>query len=92
MEELYFIGTDIVEETRTLVNETIKECTNGMTENELRAYKYGVQNTLNALIAVVCTEYENEFVVHINGIECPTEFDIDDLMLYLNQENINGTY
>lgn len=83
MEELYFIGMDILEETKTLVNETIEECTKGMTENELRAYNLGVENTLRALFANTCTEHEGEFVINVNNLETDFYISIDELKDYL---------
>ena len=53
MNELYFLGMDIVEETNTLVNTTTMTCTNGMTENELRAYTMGIKNTISALAGIL---------------------------------------
>lgn len=83
MNELFFIGTDILEETKRLSEFTTITCTDGMTESELSAYKLGVQNTLSALMAVLDVDCPNECVVNINGMEVPTELDIDDLEKYL---------
>jgi hypothetical protein len=83
MNELFFIGTDILEETKRLSEFTTIMCTDGMTDSELSAYKLGVQNTLSALMAVLDVDEDNECVVNINGMEIPTELDIDDLEKYL---------
>ena len=79
MHELYFVGMDIVEETRTLVDFTTITCTNGMTENELNAYKLGIKNTLAALKGVLNVDSSNECAVNINGMDIPTELTIDEL-------------
>lgn len=82
MKELYFVGMDIIEETKTLVDFTTSICTDGMNENELKAYKMGVANTLSALDATLDSA-DRAFVVNINGMEIQEEFDIADLEHYL---------
>lgn len=82
MNELYFVGMDIIEETKTLVDFTTSICTDGMTESELRAYKMGVANALSALEATLDAEH-GTFVINIKGMEIQEEFDITDLEHYL---------
>jgi hypothetical protein len=82
MSELLFVGMDIVEETKSLVNFSTSICTDGMTESELKAYKMGVANALSALAATLDSE-DGTFVVNINGMEIQEEFDIADLEHYL---------
>ena len=82
MNELYFLGMDIVEETKTLVDFTEITCTNGMAENELAAYSMGVKNTISALKSVL---NDNDLpVININGLEIPTELSIEELEEYCN--------
>ena len=77
MNELYFLGMNIVEEVKSMAEATMLMCTYGMEENELRAYKLGVQNVLSALDAMV---YDSELpVINMNGMDIPTEFSIDEL-------------
>ena len=84
MDELFFMCEDVVEETKRIVDSTTPNCTRGMTEGELSAYKLGIANTLSVLSGVLFTECENEFVLHINGFETPEEFTHDDLIRYLD--------
>lgn len=80
MSELYFLGADIIVETKNLLNLTSVICTDGMDENELKAYYMGVENALSALKSIV---EENELpVVNISGLEIQTELSIDDLEEY----------
>lgn len=79
MDELFFVGVDIVEETKTLVDFTTITCTNGMTESELSAYKLGIKNTIEALKGVLFVDCANECVVNVSGMDIPTELTIDDL-------------
>lgn len=82
MNELYFLGMDIVKETKTLIDFTTITCTKGMTENELRAYKLGVENTISAVKAVI--EPENDTVViNIDELEIPIELSIDEVEGYI---------
>lgn len=76
----YFIGIDIVEETKTLVDFTISTCTNGMTDGELMAYKLGIKNTVSALKAVLTDE--DMIAVNIPGLDIPTELDIYEIEQY----------
>ena len=62
MYELYFLGMDIVEETKNLVKFTEEMCTEGMTDSELKAYKLGIENVLLALKSVVETEHNTPVV------------------------------
>jgi 7-cyano-7-deazaguanine synthase in queuosine biosynthesis len=84
MDELYFIGMDISQEVRKLVTHVVSKITTGMNVNEIKAYNLGVENTISALNAILKNSAENEFVVNIDGIETPTEFDSDDLMWRLS--------
>ena len=81
MNELYFLGMDIAEETKTLVDFTTITCTNGMAESELRAYKLGIENTVSALKSVIGRENDMP-VINIEGLDIPTELSIDELEEY----------
>lgn len=80
MDELYFIGMDIVEETKTLVDFTTITCTNGMTDSELKAYKLGVKNTISALQAMLTND--EMIVINIPGLDIQTELSIDEVEKY----------
>jgi hypothetical protein len=80
MSELYFLGADIVEETKSFMHLSEIICTDGMTENELKAYHMGVENALSALKAIIA---ESDLpVININGLEIQTELSIEDLEEY----------
>ena len=80
MNELYFIGMDIIEEVKTLSDFTTITCTDGMTDNELNAYKLGIKNTLSALKTLL--NEDNMPVVNIAGLDIATELTIDELEEY----------
>lgn len=80
MNEVYFLGMDIVEEVKNIIKLSTVLCTDGMTENELKAYQMGVENTLSALDAAI---RENDIpVVDMSGMEIPTELSVDELENY----------
>ena len=83
MNELIFIAMDIAAEARHLIDLNIESITDGMTENELKAYYLGMLNVFEAIKIVTHTEKENELVLHMSDIEIPTEFDYNDLESYL---------
>lgn len=81
MNELYFLGMDIVEETRDISKFSTILCTDGMTENELKAYELGIENALSALKSVIATEGKM-VTVNIDGLDAPIELTIDELQEY----------
>ena len=82
MNEVYFLGIDIVEEVKSMVDVITSTCTNGMTENELKAYELGIKNMLSVLEATI---YDSDLpVVNINGMDTPTELSVDELECFFN--------
>ena len=83
MNELYFLGMDIIEEVKSMVDVVTLTCTNGMTENELKAYELGVKNMLSVLDTTI---YDTDLpVVNINGMDTPTELSIDELEHFFSE-------
>ena len=80
MSELYFLGVDMVEEIKNFMHLSEIMCTDGMNENELKAYHMGVENTLSALKAIV--DETDLPIININGLEIQTELSIEDLEDY----------
>lgn len=82
MNELYFLGMDIVEETKNLMSLSTVILTDGMSDSEIAAYKMGIENTLSALKATI---RENDLpIIDMEGLEIATELSIDDLDEYYN--------
>lgn len=84
MNELYFIGMDIVEETNYIANITDSVITSGMNEDEIKAYRLGISNMLSALKTVLRNDDDNAYVLHIQGLDNLTEFTLDEIETYLN--------
>ncbi len=80
MNELYFLGMDVPEETKNMINLASIACTDGMADSELKAYKMGIENTISALKSIL--ENDGIPVININGLETPTELSIDELEQY----------
>ena len=80
MHELYFLGMDVIEETRIISKLTTTLCTDGMTEDELKAYELGIENALSALKAVLDTE-SNVVATHIDNFDAPTELTFNELQV-----------
>lgn len=80
MNELYFLGMDIIEEVKALSDIATITCTNGMTDSELDAYKLGVKNTISALKTIL--NDDGMPVVNIVGLDIATELTIDELEEY----------
>ena len=87
MDELFFVGVDVSQEVRKLLEYASSNITHGMNANEAKAYNLGVENAISALNAVFENYEDNCFVVNINDIPIPTEFDVDDLTYHLSNKN-----
>lgn len=81
MNELYFLGIDIIEETKTIMNLTSDSCTEGMSESELKAYQLGITNVFSILESVLQSNDEM-IIVNMEGLDVATELSIDDLEEY----------
>ena len=81
MNELYFLGIDIIEEAKTIMKLTSDSCTEGMSESELKAYRLGVNNVFSILESVLQSN-DDMLVVNMSGLEVATELSIDDLEEY----------
>lgn len=76
-QDVLLTGMDIPNETRKLLSRFTDTVTNGMTDNELKAYELGVENTIRAMQAVINID---QVVFHIEGHDRMEEFDLDDLI------------
>ncbi|MEE1303109.1 MAG: hypothetical protein UHD64_10040 [Bacteroidales bacterium] len=79
MDELFFTGMDILEQTRKLVEKATDSVCKGLTDSEREAYLGGVANTLSALQCMLEVDCDGEPIVHISGIEGLEEMSIEEL-------------
>lgn len=77
MDELIFIGVDICETVKEMSTEASRRITASMADNESRAYKLGVMNTISMLRGLI--EVDCMPVVHIPDLEEATELTYDEL-------------
>ena len=77
MNELCFLGTDIVVEVKDLMRLMTITTTDDMDENELKAYHLGIDNTIEALKYVL--DGNGLPVINICGLEVPTELSVEEI-------------
>lgn len=80
MNEIMFIGLDILEEVKKMLDEADEKICKNMSPDEKDVYDFGVVTALSALKAVLTSNQEdNEVFVHIPGQDIQEEFDYEDL-------------
>ena len=86
LKELLFTGMDIVKEAKHLLGRTV--LSKNMTDEELKAYKIGVNNTLRAIKVIL--DSDEHVVVNVKNQSIPTEIDLDELIeICEEKEKIN---
>ena len=77
LRDLLFTGMDIPYEAEKIMDKltSIK----GMTEDEERAYNFGVSEALRAVRTILNLD-DDHIVFHIDGHDRMEEFDLDDLI------------
>jgi len=80
MDELLFLGIDIEKATRKMLNEKIGELgINDMSEEERKAFDYGV-NLVYQLIGIVTSLEDHEDYVVLTNDEIGTEYSLEELV------------
>ena len=80
MDELLFVGIDIEKATRKILNEKMDELgINDMSEEERKAFDYGV-NLVYQLIGIVTSLEEYEDYVVLTNDEEGTEYILEELV------------
>lgn len=80
MNEIMFIGLDILEEVKKMLDEADEKICKNMNPDEKDVYDFGVVTALSALEVVLTSNQEdNEVFVHIPGQDIQEEFDYKDL-------------
>lgn len=77
LRDILFTGMDIPNEARKIMGQltSIK----GMTEDEERAYEFGVSEAFRAVRTILNLE-DDHVVFHLEGHDCMEEFDLDELI------------
>ena len=79
-DELLFLGVDLEKSTRKILNEKMEELgVNNMSEEERKAFDYGVDLVYQLIKIVTSLEEHEDFVVLTNDEE-GTEYLLEDLI------------
>jgi len=77
LRDLLFTGMDIPSEAQKIMEKLTS--LKGMTEDEERAYRFGVSEAFRA-VRTVLNFVDDQLVFHLEGHDCIEEFDLDDLI------------
>ena len=77
MDELLFNAMDVPNEAKKILDEKSDEICKGMTEQERKAYDFGVATVLGLMRALL--EIDEELAVHVKGLNEIQEMDIAEL-------------
>ena len=77
LQDMLFTGMDVPNEAQKIMDKltSIK----GMTEDEERAYRFGVSEALRAVRTILNLDGDH-IVFHLEGHDCMEEFDLDELI------------
>lgn len=85
MDEIIFCGIDIPAKVEEISARLANRLVHDMTDNELRAYKLGVMNTISILRGIV--DGDCDVFVHIPDLEYEKEFMFDELKRFWFENN-----
>ena len=77
LRDILFTGMDIPNEAQKIMDKLTS--INGMTEDEERAYRFGVSEAFRA-VRVILNLDDDHIVFHLEGHDCMEEFDLDELI------------
>ena len=77
MNELLFNAMDVPNELKRILDDKSDAICKGMTEQERKAYDFGVETVLGLVRAML--EIDEEPAVHIKGLDVMQEMDIAEL-------------
>lgn len=78
--ELLFVGIDIEKSTRKILNEKMEELgINNMSEEERKAFDYGV-SLVYELIGMVTSLEDYEYFIVLTNDEIGTEYTVEELV------------
>ena len=83
LRDILLTGMDIPNEAQKLMDKLTS--INGMTEDEERAYRFGVSEALRAVRTVLNLD-DDHIVFHLEGHDCMEEFDLDDLIEIIEEK------
>lgn len=83
LQDILFTGMDIPSEAQKLMDKLTS--INGMTEDEEKAYKFGVSEAFRAVRTILNLD-DDHLVFHLEGHNCIEEFDLDELIEFVEEK------
>lgn len=83
LSELLFTGMDVPSEAQKLMSKLTS--IEHMTEDEKKAYEFGVYETLRAVRTILNLD-DDHLVFHLEGHSCMEEFDLDALIEFAEEK------
>ena len=83
LRDILLTGMDIPNEAEKLMDKLTS--INGMTEDEERAYRFEVSETLRAVRTILNLD-DDHIVFHLEGHNCIEEFDLDELIEIIEEK------
>ena len=83
LQDILFTGMDIPSEAQKLMDKLTS--INGMTEDEEKAYKFGVSEAFRAVRTILNLD-DDHLVFHLEGHNCIEEFDLDELIEFVKEK------
>lgn len=77
LQDILFTGMDIPSEAQKIMDKLTS--IEGMTEDEERAYRFGVSEAFRAVRTILNLD-DDHVVFHLEGHDCMEEFDLDELI------------
>jgi len=86
VDDIRFLRCNFVYDIKNIINNNIKKMTQGMTENEIKAFEMGVGNILGILEAFYEPEENTEIIIYDKSVTTSEEADIDEILERINKE------
>ena len=83
LQDILLTGMDIPNEAQKLLSRYTD--TTNMTDNEERAFQYGVDEALRAVRTILNID-DDHIVFHLEGHDCMEEFDLDELIEIIEEK------
>ena len=83
LRDVLLTGMDIPNEAKKIMDKLTS--IEGMTEDEERAYRFGVSEAFRAVRTILNLE-DDHIVFHLEGHDCMEEFDLDELIEIIEEK------
>ena len=83
LRDILLTGMDIPNEAQKIMDKLTS--IEGMTEDEERAYRFGVSEAFRAVRTILNLD-DDHIVFHLEGHDCMEEFDLDELIEIIEEK------